>query len=326
MRAIAASRSGVVSRSSDTPSSRGSLVSERATGRKSATAAAMTRASNPAEPSGERVVARSAASRSAVEPTSTTIRTRRQRDLDVGRDDRDPGAAIERGRRDGRAHPSGRAIADEADRVDGLARAAGRHHDVAAGEVGVAGGRDERRPGGRVGGTDRAIGDGRRRPRPRSPRARQAARRPTAPTPAARSRARRSCSRTRAAARRWRRSPGGSTCRRPSPARRRPAPRSRGRSRSRRRPPGRWPSRRASGRSPVRRRSHRPCRRRRCDRSGRRAGGRAARSRPGGATARRMTAGRRSGSRTASASPRRRRPRRAAGAAARPPCRPRSSR
>ena len=117
-----------------------------------------------------------------------------------------------------------------------------------------------------------------------------------------------------------------STCRRPSPARRRPAPRSRGTSRSPRRRPGRWPSRPASGRSPARRRSRRRCRRRRCGRSGRRAAGRAGRSRPGGATVPRTRADRRSGSRTGSASRRRRRPRRAAGGAARRPCRRRSSR
>ena len=101
----------------------------------------------------------------------------------------------------------------------------------------------------------------------------------------------------RAAARRWRPSRGASTCRRPSPARRRPAPRSRDAWRSRRRRPGRWPSRPASARSPVPRRSRRPCRRRRCGRSARRAAGRAARSRPGGATAPRTRADRRSGSR-----------------------------
>ena len=119
-----------------------------------------------------------------------------------------------------------------------------------------------------------------------------------------------------------------STCRRPSPARRRPAPTSRGRSRSRRRPS------QAAGhrRQPVRgRRRHddrrRPCRRRRCGRSVRRAAGRARRSRP----AWRDSAANDSGPTKRSRGRgqhhrRRRRPRRAAGGAARPPCRRRSSR
>ena len=109
-------------------------------------------------------------------------------------------------------------------------------------------------------------------------------------------------------------------------ARRRPVPRWPGRWRSRRRRPARWPSRPASARSPAPPRSRPPRPRPRCGRSGRRAAGPAGRSRRDAATARRTSAGRRTGWRTASASPRRRRPRRAARGAAPRPCRPRSSR
>ena len=155
----------------------------------------------------------------------------------------------------------GGAVADEADRVDRLARAARGDDDVPAGEVGVAAGAGERRSRRRIGGADRPIADGRddrvddRDQFGKPPDAR------SGPRPAVRSPARRSCSRNVAqprdvgARRRM-----ASTSRRPSPGRRRPAPPSRGRSRSRRRRPGRWPSRRASGRSPARRRSRRRCR------------------------------------------------------------------
>ena len=98
--------------------------------------------------------------------------------------------------------------------------------------------------------------------------------------------------------RRWRPSRDGSTCRRPSPARRRPGPTSRGRSRSRRHPTVPRPCSPASARSPAPRRRRRPCRRGRCGRSVRRAAGRGRRSRPGGATAPRTTGVRRSARRT----------------------------
>ncbi len=47
-----------------------------------------------------------------------------QADLDVAGDERHPGAAVQRGLGDGDAHPPGRAIADEPDGVDRLARPA----------------------------------------------------------------------------------------------------------------------------------------------------------------------------------------------------------
>ena len=78
-----------------------------AAGRKSATAAAMTRASNPAPPSGPCVARRSAARRSAVDSTRTTVGGGRQGDLGVGRDDRHARAAVERGLGD-RRRPSAR--------------------------------------------------------------------------------------------------------------------------------------------------------------------------------------------------------------------------
>ena len=151
-------------------------------------------------------------------------RTGGQRHLHVGRDEGHPGTAIERGLGDGDAHLAGGAIADEADRIDRLARPAGGHHDVPTLEVGVVGGRDERRPSRRIRGPDRPIGDGRDDRVHDRRRARPVGRRRTDPTRAARRPGARSGSRSRrAAARRSRGSPGGSTCRRPSPARRRAA-------------------------------------------------------------------------------------------------------
>ena len=76
----------------------GACVSAAATGRKSATAAAMTRASKPAAPAGPWVRRSSAARRSAVDSTRTTRRRGRQVDLDVRR--RRPSPA-----RRGRARP-----------------------------------------------------------------------------------------------------------------------------------------------------------------------------------------------------------------------------
>ena len=86
---------------------------------------------------------------------------RRQGDLDVRGDDRHPCPAVERGRGDRGAHLPGRAVADVADRIDGLARAACGHDDVAAGEVGITGRFDERWTGRGIRCTDRAIGNGR---------------------------------------------------------------------------------------------------------------------------------------------------------------------
>ena len=126
-------------------------------------------------------------------------------------------------------------------------------------EVGVAGRLDERWPRGRIRRRGPAV---RRRPRRRRRRSRSSsARRPT-PDLARGERARVGLD-DRVAERPQPgdvgdASPGASTCRRPSPGRRRPAPTSPGTSRSRRRRPGRWPSRRASARSRARRRSRRP--------------------------------------------------------------------
>ena len=301
IRATSASRSGVASSSRVSASPRSSLRSARVAGRKSATAAAMTSASKPARAVG--VVGR-AQQRGAQVGGRLDRDDRgagREGDLDVGGDDRHPRAAVEGRLGDRGAHPAGRAVADETDRVDRLARPAGGHDDVAAGQVGVAGRFDERWAGGRIGGTDRAIADGRDdgvddgRQLGQPPDARLARRERTGVGLDDRV-AELAQPRDVGDA-----SPGGSTCRRPSPARRRPAPTSRGSWRSRRHRPGRWPSRPASARSRARRRSRRPCRRRRCGRSGRRGAGRAARSRPGGGRVPRTRADRRSAWRTASA-------------------------
>ncbi len=251
-RATPASRSGVGSswRVSDPP--RSSLRSALVAGRKSATAAAITRASKPALTPSIVMTRRSAASRSAVELTWTTSSGDivGQDDFQMRCEEGDHRTAIERGGDDRRPHLPGRAVADEADRVDGLAGPAGGHDDVPAGEVGVVRWLDERRARRRIRGTERAPG---RRPRPpprRCPRARPVARRPTGRRPAVPPRAPRSCSRSRrAAARCSPASPDASTCRHPSPGPRRPAPSSRGTSRSRRRLTARWPWPRGSGRS-----------------------------------------------------------------------------
>ena len=197
---------------------------------------------------------------------------------------------IQRGRGDRDAHPARRAVADEPDGVDRLACAARGHHDVPALEVGVVGRLDQWRAAAGIGGPDRTLGHGGhdglhdRRDLGEAAHARLSGGQRT-------SSGARSCSRSRhPAGPRWSGSPDGSTCRRPSPARRRPAPRRPGRWRSRRRLPGRWPSPRASGPSPVRRRSHRRCRPRRCGRSVRPAAGPAGPSRPGGGTVRRTSA------------------------------------
>ena len=161
IRPTSASRSGVGSRARVIPAPRSSLWSTVSAGRKSATAAAMTRASKPAAPAA-----------SWVEPQEGGAEVGRGLDPDDGRvgwrfdvDRRGhqghPGASIERGLGDRDAHPARRAIADEPDRVDGLARAARRHHDVATLEIGIMSRLDERRARGRVGGPDRAIGHGR---------------------------------------------------------------------------------------------------------------------------------------------------------------------
>ena len=145
-----------------------------------------------------------------------------QRDLDGRGDQRDAGAPRERRLGEGDAHLAGRSVADVADRVDRLARAAGGDHDRAPDEVGLA--RDgagerragQRRPAGGSGGRRR-----RRRPRRRCPAARPGGPCPDCPEASGPDSGATPCSRTpRAAARRSRRSRDASTCRRPSPARR----------------------------------------------------------------------------------------------------------
>ena len=237
-----------------------SFESAARAGRKSATAAAMTRASAPVDDRS------STASRIwAVVSTRMTVASAGSGTADMPGDERHPRPAGERRLGDGDAHLAGRAVADEPDRVDRLGRAAGGDRRR-AGRRGPRsrGGSTQRRASARV----RRHGPAGRRP-PRRRRRRCAGSSASRPTPdlarreRARRRARRSCSRSRpAAARRSPGSRGATTSRRPSPARRRPAPTSRARSRSPRRPRGRWPSRPASGPSPARRRAH-PRRRRR---------------------------------------------------------------
>ena len=136
-------------------------------GRKSATAAAMTRASKPARPSRRRPRAgRSGpASSSAVLSTRATVGSGRRGTSTLPAIRLTRRASVEGGLGDRDAHPAARPIADEADRVDRLARAAGGHDDVAAVEIRLAGRpRQAGRPGRRI----RAPGsDGRRPPRPR---------------------------------------------------------------------------------------------------------------------------------------------------------------
>ena len=328
IRPISASRSGVGSSSRVSAVAAGELADRRRlAGRKSATAAAITRASKPAAPSSSWVARRSAARSSAVDSTGTTVAPGGKGDLDVGGDDRHPRAAIEGGLGDRRAHLAGRAVADEAHRVDRLAGAAGGDDDVAAGEVGVAGRFDERWAGGRIRGTDRAIADGRHdgvddgRQLGQAPDARLARReRPGVGLDDRCTRTSRSRP-TFATVAGWvHMSPSiaGATTTGAEVARQRGGHDVAGQ------PVGH----RAQ---PVRGRG------RHDDRVGRVGDDDVAdppvgeqveqrRSRPGAATAPRTTADRRSGWRTGSASPRRRRPRRAAGGAARRPCRRRSSR
>ena len=151
--------------------------------------------------------------------------------LDVGGDEGHHRPAIEGRLGDRHAHPAARAVADEAHRVDGLPRPAGGDDDVAARQIGLA--RRARRPAAAARGRGlayRRAARPRPRPRRRCAAARRAGPRRTGPRRAGRARARRPRSRRRPGAGRrsigW---PGGSTCRRPSPARRPPAPTSQGR-------------------------------------------------------------------------------------------------
>jgi hypothetical protein len=90
------------------------------------------------------------------------VRLWRQRDLDVRRDQRHPGAAIERGLGDGDAHLPGRPVADEPHRVDRLAGAPGADDDVPPLEVGLADPSvDDRWTLAGFGHPDRPVADGR---------------------------------------------------------------------------------------------------------------------------------------------------------------------
>ena len=208
------------------PSPRASFVDAVVTGRKSATAAAMTSASAPrSRTGGEHGVAHLGGALGVDDGGGLG-----QRHLDPARDDRHAGPAREGRLGDRDTHPAGAPVADEPDGVDRLRRAAGADDDVAAVEVGLAERGDERRPRRRRPAGGRAP---RRWPRPphrRSAAAPRAGPHPPGPRRGCRTRAGPSRSRSRAgAARRCRGSRGASTCRRPSPARTRPAPRSRGR-------------------------------------------------------------------------------------------------
>ena len=138
------------------PASRVSLVVAAWVGRKSATAAAMTRAS--ARP-------RNTASRTASRIADGRLRghdgdPRRDRDLEAAGDQRDPRPASDRGPGDRDAHLAAAAIADEPDGVDRLGGAAGGDDDVATLEVEGAQAVDDRGPGGGAGLADRRVADG----------------------------------------------------------------------------------------------------------------------------------------------------------------------
>ena len=126
IRAISARMSGVGSSSRVSPRRARACVARPSPGRKSATAAAMTSASNPARPPSSWV---SAVERGAQVgrrlDAHDVVALGRRLDLHVRGDERDAGAAVQRRLGDRHAHPPGRAVADEADRVDRLARAAG---------------------------------------------------------------------------------------------------------------------------------------------------------------------------------------------------------
>ena len=136
--AISARRSGVGSSSRVRPSPRAILGRRLRAGVKSATAAAMTRASKPGRRR-HRCVARSSAARSSAVDSTRTISAPAGRATSMF-----PAMSVTRAPRSraasaiGDAHLAGRAVADEAHRVDRLASPAGGDHDVAASEVGLA--------------------------------------------------------------------------------------------------------------------------------------------------------------------------------------------
>ena len=125
-RAIATRRGcrGSIRGSSDEACPALELVVAGDVGRKSATAAAMTSASNPAAPSRSRARSRSAALSSSVESTRTTATAAGSGTSMLAATIVTARPAIERGFGDRDAHLAGRAVADEPDRIDRLARAA----------------------------------------------------------------------------------------------------------------------------------------------------------------------------------------------------------
>ena len=142
------------------PSPRASFVDAAVTGRKSATAAAMTSASH-----GWSMTASMTASRiAAVDSACTTCAASGRATSTPAGDDRDLRAAGECCLRDRDAHLPGAPVADEPDGVDRLRRPAGADDDVAPDEVGVPRRGDERRAGGSIG-----LADGPFRRRPRRP-------------------------------------------------------------------------------------------------------------------------------------------------------------
>ena len=253
------------------PAPRSSFLSAVLAGRKSATAAAMTRASKPAAPSASWVSRSSAARRSAVDSTRTIVGAVGQRRPRCWRRRSSP-ARRGRGLRPRSPTPIRpvdrlpmKRTGSIVSRVPPALTTTWRPARSAS--------RGPATSGGRAAGSAARTGRCRwpRRPPRRSP-ASSASR----PTPGlARSElpgaglddpvAEASRSRATLAP-----SPDASTCRRPSRGRPRPGPGSRGRSGDDVPGPARWPSRPANARSPARRRSHRRRRRRRCGRSGRR--------------------------------------------------------
>ena len=197
----------------------------RLRGRKSATAAAMTSASQPGS-------AASTASRMrAAVSASTTSAPSGGGHAGGALDERHAGAALQRRLGDGEAHPPARAVADEAHRVDGLRGAAGADDDVPAGEVGGHGRRAVR--GGRAAGSGCRMGRPATTPVDGLDEERQRREAAHADLPGGQRAGGRVDDRVaelaqpRARCPRW---PGARTCRRPWPARRRPA----------RAWPGRW--------------------------------------------------------------------------------------
>ena len=165
------------------PSPRVSFVSAARRGRKSATAAAMTRTSAGWSITASMTAVAHLGGRLGADDGGAVG----QRDLDAARDDRHARPAGEGRLGDRDAHPAGAAVADEPDGVDGLRGPAGADDDVAALEVRLDPGPGRRRSlrGVRAGGPGGPRRP--RRPRPRSAAGPRAARCRTGRTRATRS-------------------------------------------------------------------------------------------------------------------------------------------